>query len=133
MLIPIFFGEIKEGKLRFFDPDKLSIWLSKLNNKEIQVTIERKKKDRSIHQNAYYWKIVVGILSEHFGYFKDEFHEILKWKFLRIVKDNGLETVKSTTRLSTKEMEDYLSKIRMWASSEFQIFIPEPNEKMFWT
>jgi len=42
----------------------------------------------------------------------------------------GADYVKSTTSLSTVEMEDYLSKCRQFGSLTLGIFIPLPNEVM---
>ncbi len=93
------------------------------------------RKDRSNNQNRYYWGIVIDILSNHTGFSRDEMHDVLKYKFLQGWKQ--LETkvgiievdyVKSTRDLSTKEFEDYLGEIRIWASADLNCSIPEPNE-----
>ena len=96
--------------------------ICKCGNK-IQVRI----RGRSLNENSYYWKIVVRTLSDHTGFEPEEMHELLKWKFLRVVRGK-LEACRSTTSLSTVDFEDYLSKIRMWASQELNCWIPEPNE-----
>ena len=90
--------------------------------------IEPKEKNRSLRQNSYYWGVVTKLLSDHFGYTPDETHESLKMEFLKVHNDGKPDTIKSTTNLSTAEMEDYLSRVRIWASAEWQVFIPEPNE-----
>lgn len=94
------------------------------------------KKERSNPQNRYYWGVIVEILSEHTGFTKDEMHEVLKHKFLRkslwVVKKGGLMELSvisySTTELTTSEMEDYLSQIRIWASEDLGLVLPLPNE-----
>jgi len=93
-------------------------------------------KQRSNPQNKYYWGCVVQILSDELGYTPEEVHEILKDKFLgvRVPLKNpkGLEIFgwikKSTTTMDTKEWEEYMTKIREWASLTLSIFINEPNE-----
>lgn len=95
------------------------------------------RKDRSNNQNRYYWGIVIDLLSEHTGFDREETHEILKHKFLRKtvwvthnvdgVKEMNVIT-KSTTGLTTKQFEEFLSQIRMWSSHCLGVFIPEPNE-----
>lgn len=97
-------------------------------------------KNRSNQQNSYYWGVIIRELSEHTGYTSDEIHEVLKYKFISypIVfhhkeiqsRDEEIYVCKSTTELDTKEMEDYLSKIRTWASAELGVWIPEPNESL---
>lgn len=94
------------------------------------------KKNRSNQQNRYYFGVCVYLLSEHLGYSREEVHEILKHKFLRqtlwISKKGGVQEMsiitKSTTELTTKQFEEYLSEIRMWASAELGVCLPEPNE-----
>jgi hypothetical protein len=104
-------------------------------NKFIDLKSER---IRSLPQNQYYWGVIIEILSEELGFNKDEMHEILKHKFLsktvfletKEKKMKALKIPKSTTNLKTVEFEEYLSDIRMWASMDLGIFIPEPNEEI---
>jgi hypothetical protein len=85
---------------------------------EWQVIIKEKKSTRSMEQNARLWELYTSI-AEYTGYTKDEVHELMGYKFLREQKEiNGevFETVKSTTKLNTKEMTDYQDQIVIWAS-----------------
>jgi dihydroorotate dehydrogenase len=96
------------------------------------------KKQRSNNQNRYYHGVVVKTLSEHTGFTSDEMHEVLKHKFLKtylhvVNKKGSVEEVqisKSTKDLNTKEFEDYMTKVREWASIELGCWIPEPNEEL---
>jgi hypothetical protein len=72
---------------------------------------------RSNPQNRYLHGVILPILADHTGYEIDEIKAVLKWKF----------KIKHTSSLSTKEFEDFLSKVRMWASAELGCFCPEPN------
>lgn len=90
---------------------------------------------RSNPQNKYYWSVCVALISEHTGFSLEETHEILKNTFLSEPKTLELKSkpqivfiAKSTTGLDTKTFEEYLSKIRTFASLEFGLWIPEPNE-----
>lgn len=94
-------------------------------------------KVRSDPQNRYYWGVVVQILSEDLGYTRQEIHEILKREHLKQVltiknKRTGemgfIENTRSTTELDTKEFEEFLSTVRIWASEKLGIWVPEPNE-----
>ena len=97
----------------------------------MSLTIQKYKKTRSNPQLRYYFAVPVKMLSEHLGYHVDEMHDILKHlfnpKFIEI-KGRLIETGGSTGELKTDQMEDYLSRIRIWASSEFNLYIPLPNE-----
>ena len=80
--------------------------------------------------------MVIDLLSEEIGHTPEEMHEILKAKFLSHKvyikhKDGIVEEVtyvKSSADLTTKEFEEYLTKIRVWASADMGILVPLPNE-----
>jgi len=120
---------IKQGKLKIHDIEKYRRELSKFDEgEEVRVEIEKWFKKRSNPQNRYYWGVVIDILSFHTGYTSEELHEALKAKFLpnRIILD---EEVSSTTKeLTTAEFEEYMRKIRTFASMELDCYIPDPNE-----
>lgn len=91
---------------------------------------------RSLQQNKFYWGGILQILCDELGYSKDEMHAILKSKFLGEIKfvktKDGFEEVrvsKSTTGLSTIEIEEFFDQIRQWAVENFGILIPMPNEE----
>ena len=86
-------------------------------------------------QNNYYWKCIVQALAEELGYFPDEMHDILKVKFASewqsvIINDKtiGLQVIKSSATLDTKEFEVYADQIRIWALTELGIRLMLPNE-----
>lgn len=88
-------------------------------------------KGRSNNQNRYYWGVIVKLLSDHTGFTDEEINEILKHQFLSKQKtwnDMVFYIPKSTSSLKTTEMEEYLSKVRRWASETLEVFIPDPNE-----
>jgi len=93
---------------------------------------EEPKKKRSLQQNAYYWGVVVQkIIEAHDDQYKPyQIHEWLKRQFLaEIIELRGVihEIGSSTAVLSTKQFEEFMSNVRMWAA-ENGIDIPEPNE-----
>lgn len=94
---------------------------------DVQVIVRKKKKDRSNNQNRYYRGVIVKILSDELGYFPEQIHDLLRNMFL-LVDGAKYPIARSTTNLSTVEMEDYLSKIRIWAASELNCQIPLPNQ-----
>jgi len=100
-------------------------------DKPIIITVSKQKRQRSINQNAYYFGVVLKIMGEELGYFVDDLHHALATKFLKKVIDLGdesIETYRSTATLTTIQFEEYLQNIRIFASSELNIFIPLPNE-----
>ncbi len=91
---------------------------------------------RSNPQNRYYFGVVVKLISSHTGFSSLEIHEILKHKFLKrgvvLINNRGgrefQDITESTTDLNTVQFEEYLSKIRQWASEELSVYIPLPHE-----
>lgn len=127
MAIPLFFGEVKNGKLELFKPDLFKMYYQSMEGL-IGLTIRKKGKVRSIPQNSYYWGVVINILANELGYeVPDDMHYELRRMFLKESDKNGIVKSKSTTKLTTKEFEEYLEKIRIWAAKE-NIQIPLPNE-----
>lgn len=123
-------GRVTKGKLILDNPERWQVNLAKYEGKPVELSINQKRSTRSNNQNSYYWGIVLPILAESTGYAKHEheiLHEQLKYKFLMNTGKNGSPYVKSTTSLNTKEFEEYMSDIRVFASAELNCYIPEPN------
>ena len=130
MISPVFNASIRKGKLLFNNQEGFDRYLLRLNDKSVEVVVRLPRKDRSIDENAYYWKVVVGLISEHTGYTPDETHEFLKLKFLSKIivmagKDERIP--RSSTSLSTLEWEKWMTEIREWAAQELSLVIPEPE------
>jgi hypothetical protein len=87
-------------------------------SKNWEVVIREAKASRSLEQNSRLWELYTSI-AEYTGYTKDEIHDLMGYKFLREqrqVGDEVFESIKSTTKLNTKEMSDYQDQIVLWAS-----------------
>lgn len=107
-----------------------------------------RKKPRSLQQNRYLWGVVYDRISTHTGYDPEEIHEICKAKFGLRTKYEGdiamflkedsqvweagsmpvVEFVKSTRMFDTKEMTEYIDKIRRWSSEKLGCYIPQPGD-----
>lgn len=114
----------------FEDTDKFWDLPKSLRQRRHIITIKEYKENRSKMQNAYYFGVVLAIISKETGFEKEEVHELMRRKFLAYEK-KGEWFAKSTTMLDTKEMEDYLQKVRMFASMELSCFVPLPRETDF--
>lgn len=131
-------GHVARGQLKIRHRRELEAWAKRLRDCEIVVTIARKHATRSLHQNAYYWSVVVHLLSEHTGYTPDEIHEFLKMKFLpkklAVTDRNGVIQDEyviggTTTRLNKVEFGEYILSIQQWAAETLDIDVPNPNEE----
>ena len=116
------------------DKQSLINYLKELGNDYI-VDVKKQRNNRSNMQNSYYWKCIVQGLAEELGYFPDEMHDLLKvkfaseWQSIEIHdKTVGLQVVKSSARMNTKEFEVYADQIRIWALTELGIRLMMPNE-----
>jgi hypothetical protein len=85
------------------------------------------KMTRSQKQNAYMWGVVYKTIGAELGYLPEEIHQLMQKQFLSY-ENLGEKFVKSTTRLNTKQMEEYLENVRRFASMELNILVMLPNE-----
>ncbi len=99
------------------------------------VKVSKQRNNRSNMQNNYYWACIVQPLANELGYFPDEMHDTLKvkfaseWQSIEINdKQLGLQKVKSTAKMNSKEFEIYADQIRIWALTELGIRLMLPNE-----
>lgn len=128
----LLFGRVDEdGRLKLDLDGAFAIACVNLRGREIQLTIEPKRKGRSNSQNAYYHGVVLSILSDWSGYTAAEIHGALKAKFLSVFDaKKNMQITRSTSDLSTVEYEAFLSDVRQWAAEQGQ-FIPLPNEEIY--
>lgn len=105
--------------------------------KEIEVTIQRKKKHRSDQQNRFYWAVVVPMVQAGIKDLGDivtteQAHEFLKMRYLkkqRIDEQTGeviYEYAKSTSALTTVEFMEYISHCQQFAAEYLGVTIPDP-------
>jgi len=123
----IFKGRSEKGKVTLYDQKSYDLLVWSLNGKDVELTIGKPAKKRSGQENRYYWGVVIKILSEYTGYSDDEMHDALRMMFL-IDRSGKLPILRSTASLTVAEFEDYMSKVRAWASMELSCYVPEPNE-----
>lgn len=134
------------GKVR---PDGVKIYRSKemremiaLNfmGKDIQLTVERKRKRRSQEQNQYYWGVVVpvvmaGLQDAGYRVTKEATHELLKSMFFKqelVNEKTGeiLQTVGSTSSMTTVQMMEYFAEITEWGAEYLGVQIPVSGEQI---
>ena len=116
----------------------LADYLTHTTGKLITIDWKSVKPTRSLLQNKYYWGVVIKALSEEIGYEPEMMHEYMKDCFLNKYKeaygmpDGGeIKYGKSTTNLTTKEFDDYVYAIRIWADSFLSLDIPLPQRTQF--
>lgn len=84
-----------------------------------QVIIKKRQDSRSVDQNKRLWELYTSI-GNYLGYTAQEMHHYFGHKFLyeeKYVNKEVIHFVKSTTKLSVKEMNDYQMKIEAFAAN----------------
>jgi hypothetical protein len=114
--------------------------VSNFAGKEIEITVQRKRRRRGLAQNNYYWGVIVPVVTAALidaGYKvgKESTHEFLKATFNRreIVNETTgeiLSTIGSTTDMTTVEMMEYFAEITAWAAEFLGVEIPQPGEQI---
>jgi len=127
MIIPKFYGLVKDSKLYFDNRENFDLYVGTLDGNKVEVIVKKSKKSRSLRSNNYYW-VYLTILEAETGNSKEDLHEYFKSKYLshRVGYLNGNEIMlpPTTTTLSTVEMSEYIRKIEV----ESGIQSPDPNE-----
>lgn len=133
-----FSGQVTDGKLPKAVSERIAAVIRQFDGKRVVVTVKEQKRRRSLNQNAFYWGVVVQMVTQMFrdaGNYVDpeDVHDFLKLRVGKLtqvfVSPDGkvIKSIGSTTKLSTQEFEVYLERIRAWAA-EFGLVIPLPNE-----
>ncbi len=134
--IPKIKAEIKDGRLIFNDHNRslLTRWLNNLTGKRVDVIIRPFYRKRSISHNAYYWGVVLDMISKHTGYTPQELHELFKILLLRkviVIGGREYKTTESTAKLNSARFGKYVEQVRQFALVKFDLSIPLPNEVDF--
>lgn len=110
--------------------------------KDLAVTIEvkLKKRFRSDVQNAYYWGVVVAMISQRLRELghdvdRDLTHEFLKGRFLYTeftdpTSGEVMKIPRKTSELATEEFMEYMEHVKLFAAETLDIYIPDPNEQL---
>jgi hypothetical protein len=122
-------------KRKDFDRDVLHFL-----NKDVTVTIQKRRKKRSLDQNSYYWGVVVpmireGLLDVGYKVSMEQTHDFLKDNFNQgelVNEKTGdiLKTTKSTSGLTTSEFMEYIEDISRWATEYLSLVLPMPGEQV---
>lgn len=98
------------------------------------VEIKQYRKKRTLSQNALYHKWV-GILCDHFGYEHDEMCEELKrellppeGRYFKVGIDGSEREFRTTTKLTTKPMGEYMTAIDRFAA-QHGVILPHPEDQ----
>ena len=133
-------ARIRNGRMEFKQRSVFLSDIEKLKDGEYIVSVEKKKKKRSIDQNAYIhalFTLLKDSLNELGNSFTmEQVKEMMKFKFLLVEmynKDTGAligSRIRGTSELTTWELNEFFEKIIAYAADEFGIILPYPNEQL---
>ena len=136
----VYTGIVKDTGLHIYNRKAFDKELESLVGKKVEICVQKKRKSRSVFQNAYYWGVVVplvcdGLKDAGWLFGKQETHDLLKAKFLQIEKVNEasgeiIKSIGTTTSITTSEMMDYIASIQQWAAEFLGVEIPDPNQQI---
>ena len=124
-------GKIEHG---IFYPNSMRNYqnaLLAMEGKEVEFTIGPITKTRTNPQNSYLWGVPYKIISEYTGDDTESIHNYLRNEFLS-EPGNTVPKVKSTSKLSTTEFNQYVDNIIRWAAEFLGLYIPLPMEEEMW-
>lgn len=129
-MTPIFAGKVDGGGRLVLDaPLAYRAHLGKLRDRRVEVVVRPFRSQRTQQQSRYYFGVVVPLIAEYCGYDKQEAHEVLAMRFLRIddCPITGAPRRKRTPDCDTAEFSEYVNScIRL--AAEHGIRVPEPHE-----
>lgn len=123
-IAPIFYGSVENGKLKIRNREKFDEYIANLIG-EVVITVKKKRRTRTVNQNAYYW-CILGIAADELGYDPDELHTSFRSMFLTD-RTTKIPLIRSTAKLSTVDFGIYLDKV-LKQIAELGIIIPTINE-----
>ncbi|MDB4567448.1 hypothetical protein N9104_01670 [Pseudomonadales bacterium] len=122
-------GKVVGGEFVPYFKEHQQHQLEKLEGKHATATYSEAKKQRTNPQNRYLHGVVFALIADETGNDPDDVKTFLKGKFLTERLDGPVTSrVKSTSELSTKEMNMFVEECCRWAMMFLGVIIPEPGE-----
>ena len=106
-------------------------FMIEMSKSKYVVTIKKYRKKRTLPMNSLYWVWLNG-LADHIGTTADVLHELYKKKYLQdrsvVICGHEYKVAGSTTGLDTKEMSEYMNKVKIHANEFLNYYLPDPGQ-----
>jgi len=125
-----FVSTSKNGKIEW-QPNQVtyfSNYLRTLEGKKIVITVKKWSSQRTLPQNAYLHGVVFKTIADHTGNDLQTVKDTCKSMFASSVDEHGFEHRESTSQMSNERMSEFIETICRWAATDWDIYIPPPNE-----
>lgn len=134
-----FYGTVDEnGAMKWFSPSYVRGIFSKLIGKDVEITVQKMTRKRSLDQNAYYWSTVIDIAfaiyqgegNKHMD--KEAVHEDLMRRFAPrepvVLKSEVVgHKLTRTSAMTTVQMKEYIEAIAEWLAVDYSVNLPPPD------
>lgn len=117
MRAPIFRGKVVSGRIVLDNREGFKRHLASFEGRKVDLILRERTAQSSRAAQGYYFKVVVAEISDHTGHTPEEVHETLKKQF----------HIVSTTKLTSAEFREYITKILRFAAQDLGLVIPEPE------
>ena len=120
------------------DINRAKEYFKHLIEKGAKIELKERREQRTYLQNRYL-HLILSFVALELGYSL----EVMKQHFFKRVvnpdtfeilesgKMGGVDSVRSSADLTTKEMTTAIDRFRDWCSIEVNIYVPKPDEKGF--
>lgn len=134
-------GKVKRNRI------KLAQAFAHFEGKEVEVTIERKKRKRSTQQNRWLWGVAYSLITSNLHDLgtpisAEDVHIMMRMKaadelpfiYEDVVNKETGEVIssrmRSSTEYTTTEMMEYKMFLQAWAAEYLGVDIPDPDEQL---
>lgn len=137
LISSVFNGNLKRNR------NKIREAIAAFEGKEIELTIQKKRKVRSTPQNSYYWGVVLPIVQDGLKDATGEVRDLnsIHYQILLPLMAPKREIVNTETgevitermtssEMTTTEFSEYVMEIQAWGAEFLGIRIPDPNEQI---
>lgn len=129
IIAPIFRATVENGKLHITNGPAFAKYIGSLNG-DVMVSVQKKRRRRTIKQNAWYNGVILPLISEKTGETTEAVHEAMKMHFnVRIITIGRMviPIPGTTTTMTTTDFSEFIERVRAFAASELDLNIPDPN------
>ena len=120
-------GTIREGKVLWRDRQGVAEYIRHLEGKRVLITIEEYSSRRGLNQNAYL-HVIFGLIAEETGHELFEVKDLMKRMFLAAPDRRGRMHVRGTSKLSKREMSEFIESVIRFAAQWLEIVIPPAEQ-----
>lgn len=129
---PRFYGTVSDdGTLTLRNRAQWDAYTRRFAGQDVELTIRKRRQQRSLRQNAYWWAVPVPLMADYMGQGLEEtkldlLGECFGWQETSL--GNKVPRKPSTAALTVEEFSALITWLIPWALTEHGVRIPLPDE-----